>query len=195
MFAATHLCGFGAGGNDAVQPLWNAADKDSDINLSDDDRTATAVGTGGVRSVLAITGKRYFEFVSGLNSSSNGRFGVANGSYDVTTAPGAGSNEWVIQGDGQKLTSGSASGYGSALANGTTGMLAVDPSSGKIWVGAAGSWFNSGDPAAGTGEMFSTLTGTLYLVMGRPTGSNRSITLRLVADYTYSPPTGFVAGG
>ena len=178
------------------QPTWNSADKDSDIALSDGDRTATATNGGGVRSVSSIsTGLRYVEapWVT-INSGANGRFGIANASFTITGAPGGDTNSWCIQGDGDKITNNTAASYGTAFSNGDVCMLALNLTSGKVWFGNNGTWFNSGDPVAGTNEAYSSLAGPLYLVFGRASGSDRAITLQTVGSYAYTPPTGFTKG-
>lgn len=183
-------------GFSGTQPLWNSADKDSDITLSDGDRTASAAGAGGVRSVQSLAaGLRYVEatWVT-ISSGSNGRFGVANASFTITNVPGDDSNVWCIQGDGNKRTNNTASSYGSSYSNGDVCMMALNLTSGKIWFGANGTWFNSGDPAAGTGEAFTSLTGPLYVVFGRGSGSDRSVTLTATSAYAYTAPTGFTKG-
>ena len=178
------------------QPTWNSADKDSDITLSNGDLTATAAGQGGVRSVSSIAaGLRYVEapWVT-INGGSNGRFGIANASFTITGAPGGDTNSWCIQGDGDKITNNTPASYGTSFSNGDVCMLAINLTSGKLWFGKAGTWFNSGDPAAGTNEAYSGLSGTLYLVFGRASGSDRAITLGSVGSYAHTTPSGFTKG-
>lgn len=42
-------------------------------------------------------------------------------------------------------------------------MVAIDADNGKIWFGANGTWDNSGDPAAGSGNRTTFTTGQLYI--------------------------------
>ena len=48
-------------------------------------------------------------------------------------------------------------------------MVAYDIDSGKIWFGAGGTWFNSGDPATGANPIYTTVSGnvvTPYALLG-----------------------------
>lgn len=59
--------------------------------------------------------------------------------------------------DGQTSKSGATAGnpaYG-ALVTGDIVMMAIDAATGKHWFGKNGTWFSSGDPAAGTGQAFT----------------------------------------
>lgn len=204
MLRVTHLIGFGAGGAPALaQPTWNGADKDSDVTLSDDDRTMNmpASSTGGVRSIGSIaTGKLYFEMIM-LTGGGASRYGIANASYTVTGAPGHDANSWAVDGD-----AGIYNGSGSVIRDlgtnpsnsGGSWMFALDMTAGKLWIGnaTAGTWYESGNPAAGTGEQFSGITGPIFICAGRRSGgSTRGATLPLLASYLQAPPTGFTAAG
>jgi len=204
MLRVTQLVGFGgfltAG---PVQPAWNSADKDSDVTLSDDDRTMNmpASSTGGVRSVGSIAaGKVYFEMIM-LTGGGASRYGIANGSYTVTGAPGHDANSWSVDGN-----AGIYNGSGTVIRDlgtnpsnsGGSWMFALDMDAGKLWIGDAnaGTWYESGNPAAGTGEQFSSITGPIFICAGRSSGgSTRGATLPLLASYLQAPPTGFTAAG
>ena len=74
-----------------------------------------------------------------------------------------------------------------ALANGDLVMFAVDASTGEVWIGdyATNTWYNSGDPEAGTGAVV-TLTGTLY-----PACSINTSGSSVVNTISLPAPTGF----
>ena len=184
------------------QPVWNGADKDADVTLSNSDFTMSMPGstTGGVRTTESVAGgKKYWE-VQQDNVGSASRIGIANGSYTVTGAPGHDANSWSVDGDGN-IRNGSSTAIRDIgtmpAASGGILMFAYDAAAGKLWIGNAdtNTWYESGDPAAGTGEQFSGITGPIYLCAGRSSGgSTRGATLPLIASYLRAPPTGFLAG-
>jgi hypothetical protein len=180
------------------QPVFNPADKDSDGTLSDGDRSASFGGQGGVRSVTSIDGvNRYVEALL-LNGAGNNawRFGVATSAHTITAAPGSSAVSWCIRGSGSGgiITNNTATAYGTGLSDsGDTLMMAVS-AAGSIWWGRAGTWFESGDPAAGSNPAYTGLTGPLFILFGASGGSPRNTTLKLLADYSYAPPSGFLAG-
>lgn len=184
----------------ADQPFWNPSDKDTGCTLSAGDRMAfqAASNAGSVRSTAALSaGKWYIELDFGGSAAVNSdrhRCGVANGSANIGGAAGDDANAWVIQGNGQKRTNNGASAYGNVVDNPL--RIAIDLDNGKIWFGeSTTTWFASGDPAAGTGEAFSGLSGSLYLIFGGSNTTGSKIgTLLDVASYTGSPPSGFTAG-
>lgn len=63
---------------------------------------------------------------------------------------------------GQWLRNDSSVGTYSTFSSGDILMMAFDPTTGKFWAGKNGTWFNSGDPAAGTGEINTLLTTVKY---------------------------------
>lgn len=179
----------------ADQPLWDSSNKASSIALSGGDRTATmtTASTGAVFATAAPTsGKFYVEFEIGGVSQS--RFGVNDSAATPTQAPGNTANFWVYQiWNGDKRTGNSPTAYGASLTTSDILQMAVDVDAGKVWWGKNGTWY--GDPAAGTGEAFSGLPGTLEMCWGNAGApGTKSGTLLLLADYVYSPPSGFTAG-
>ena len=58
--------------------------------------------------------------------------------------------------DGQAVVNGSASAYGSEVAEGDLVRCAIDVDNNKAWFGNSTAWFDSGDPAAGTGAITIT---------------------------------------
>ena len=81
-----------------------------------------------------------------------------------------------------------------AISNGDVAMFAVDYDSGKVWVGTSGTWYNSGDPAAGTNPTITIQTLTTAVPFFSPTDSG-SQTYYInwgQRDFEYTPPTGFL---
>ena len=158
------------------------------INYSNGNLTATSsAGTPATESnalstmYFPATGKFYAELniVTTLGSGSNSwpRFGVAG----------------YAMGIGGYVNFGGSS-YGT-FANGDVMNLAWDSSTGKIWFGKNGTWLNSGDPVAGTGNI-STFTYdqnsayvqvNLYSITAT---SSASINFGQ-RPFAYTPPTGF----
>jgi len=67
---------------------------------------------------------------------------------------------WLVRGsDGEKNDNGTTGSSSVAYDVGDTVRVAVDMDAGKWWVGVNENWV--GDPSAGTGELHSTLTGTV----------------------------------
>lgn len=185
-----------------VQPTFNPADADPDVTLSDGDRTYSmaASTTGGVRSKTSVGAVKVYWEVILNNAGSANRYGIATAAFTITGAPGHDANSWSVDGDGNVR-------YNSATAlrdlgsnpnlNGGSYMFAYDGAAGKLWIGNAdtGSWYESGDPAAGTGEQFSGITGPIFICCGRSAGgSTRGGTLSLVENYVRAAPSGFRTG-
>jgi hypothetical protein len=85
-------------------------------------------------------------------------------------------------------------------ASGDIVNLAIDFSAGKIWVGKNGTWYNSGNPAAGTNETSTFTAGTAdWAFWGEYIASsdngNRSGVIANFGQRTfaYTPPSGYLA--
>jgi hypothetical protein len=175
----------------------NAVDKATQVVLADGNlqyglssNSYTAVrGTFGISS-----GKWYWEMstVSGM-AVNTCYMGIATNASNlqVSNAPGDGTTYTYISYTGNKAyTSGSA--YGTAWnTNGRVIGVALDLDAGKIWWSRDGVWQASGDPAAGTNEAFSGITGTWHpYVVFNDTSPNLLFNFGQSA-FTYTPPTGF----
>ena len=60
---------------------------------------------------------------------------------------------------GTKRTNDTASTYGNAVSAGNIVQTALDMDNGKIWWGINGTWQNSGNPATGSNEAYSSISG------------------------------------
>jgi hypothetical protein len=182
---------------------WNPLDKHSAISLSGSNLIATKTTSFGFGSVRATRGRphtdsAYFEILAGgSNTLSNYRtLGLSTLSMPVATAAGQDANSWsYYEETGGKYTNNVVTAYGAAWTNGD--VIGIAMSNGKIWFAKNNVWQASGDPAAGTGEAFSGITGTIY-----PTASPYAnspahvVTGRFrTSAFTYSPPSGFSAWG
>ena len=186
--------------------IWDSANKDASVNLTNGDLTMTPT-TGGVyrggKSTIGVsTGKWYWEFLvdpAGASSGNDGFGGVANSSQANNNYPGSTTNSWgYYLASGSKFTNSSGTAYGASLAEGDILMIALDMTNGKVWFGKNGTWQASGDPGAGTNHAYSGLTGTLYAMFAGngDTGVNSSVnTANFGASaLTYSVPSGFNSG-
>jgi hypothetical protein len=182
----------------ADQPYWDPANKRASYTLSDSDRSVNATTSDGgsaYATAAPTSGKYYVEMVPTVSLTQQ-RWGVNNTAATTGNFPGNTVNHWVLAVDtGNKRTNSSSVAYGTAASLSDVMMMAVDVGAGKVWWGRNGTWYNSGDPAAGTGEAYSGLPSTVEMCWGKySTGSTQKCTLTVLASYAYSPPSGFAAG-
>jgi hypothetical protein len=164
---------------------------DGNLNFTNGSATSYMVG-----STIVPTGLCYAEFQP---------TGWGNGNNIVGLRTNLGASNSII----------SASGgvaydlrYGTVAFNGTTqatytaatgtsnvAMLAYDPSSGKLWFGLDGTWFNSGNPAAGTGQVYTITTPTdaWRIFVQSWDGTNAMSANFGQRPFAYTPPSGFKA--
>lgn len=193
-----------SGGGGGISPLETFLNPLSGQGVVITDATATEVfsaSSGPSRDVIAVigkgrqtTGKFYCEFkFTGAVGSTQTAVGVLQhratsqlgGSVFSSSQNGSAA---VIAASGNKY-SGSSASYGSAFPSGAVIMMAVDLAAGKIWWGANGSWYASGDPAAGTNQAYATLQGMVF-----PAVDLVGTTCKFrgkAAEFDYSPPSGF----
>ncbi len=183
---------------------WNPADKHANIALSLGDLRASTDDTNGsgywpVRGTEGkASGKWYFEIVCVLPWDLI-RIGVANLSQSLASGqyPGASTDSYgYAAGTGKKYYDGTATTYGNAWTDSDVIGVALDMDNGKIWFAKNGVWQASGDPAAGTNQAYTGISGTFYPMAG-PYGSfgdpiHVDATFAL-PDFQYTPPSGFLA--
>lgn len=169
-------------------------------------RASMPVGAGGL--------KTYYEFIVPATQS-YAQFGFLRG--DLRLINGGSSNliassypdsigYWVSNGD--VYGSGSVSlAVGPTPAPGDVVMLAHDPATNKVWFGLNGAWLNSGDPAAGTGEvatlssayqwhvaMCDAATQDVHYMFGQaPLHASAAWHAEARGYFRYAPPSGFKA--
>jgi hypothetical protein len=155
-------------------PLWS----NENFTLSNGNLRVTGSGgavQGKTTSSFSIptTGKWYFEAT--FPNAGMDVIGVSavrqltpepGGDTDATSGSTA---SWAFNvGNEDAYTNDTATSYGStAFVDSDVFNCAIDTGAGKIWFGKNGTYYNSGDPGAGTGEIYSGLTGELY-VASRP---------------------------
>lgn len=131
--------------------------------------------------------------------------GIYPSTTDITSSfsyPGdASSGYGYYQANGSTYVGDVPSAYGSSYTGGDVVSVAIDTAAGKIWFAKNGTYPGGGDPAAGTGAAYSSLSGsTAYHIAGSIRKGSALIsptfggvqTIRLAsAALSYSPPSGF----
>jgi len=188
--------------------ILNVVDKGTSITTANGNLQVKNSSGGSferIRSSIGMTtGKWYAEFV--INSEGNPsriQAGLMSGSAGITTSylGNGDALSWSIYesaGSLYKVTNSTATLYvsGGTLDPGDIHMLAYDADAGKFWYGKNGSWFASGDPAAGTNEMFSgvSVSGQAIFFASSAYNTSDSGTWNFgQRPFVYTPPTGFVA--
>jgi hypothetical protein len=184
-----------------LNPLKNAGTV-TNANLT---YAASAFAVQNVFSSMALpsTTKIYFEttFTTGTVAGVYAAIGIATQDISLSTAMGTVTNSWAIESnqatDSINRVQGAATSYGAGtnFGNNDVCMVAVDQASGKIWYGKNGTWFSSGDPAAGTNAAATTVstTATLFPV-STIYGTSPVLAFNFgQRPFTYTAPTGFVA--
>lgn len=156
------------------------------------------IGNMMVASLAHSDGKHYFEVtidvVAGAGTPTVGVAQVNSISAQVGQGPNVSTNrntDWGLLAGGDKYGQGVVSAYGSALTAGDVLMVAVDLTGDKIWWGKNGTWFASGNPAAGTGAAFSNVQDTVYPAVTCSSGSK--VTANFSGPFAHTIPTGFLS--
>lgn len=182
--------------NFATQQPTNASSLQT-LTAGNLDQVAASGGWNTVRGSIGIsTGKYYWE-VRMSGTTNTVMVGVDDNLYQVITNPsnsyvGAYNNSWsVYLSNGQiRNNTGSGSAYGSAFAQGDICMVALDVTNGKIYWGRNGTWFNSGDPVAGTNAAYTNLTGYSHIMPAVSCfDSNSGVNLNFGQNPTFSGNT------
>jgi hypothetical protein len=189
----------GGGGGEAggSYATWNPDDKSTRWDLSNGDLTASKnqAGNAIVRSTVGVaSGKWYWEVHLDTNSNPIAQaFGIATIDQVLSAGilGGSSGDSWAYYGNGVKKYGGSTTSWGTGTTEGDTCMVALNMDSGKIWFGEGGTWFESGNPAAGTGEAFSGIAETVYAAIYDSTSDAVQTANFGASSFAYSPPSGF----
>jgi len=173
-----------------VGAVFNSATEVGSGTLSNDDRDYAVADNSGVESTIGMTtGKYYWQFkiISGYLIIA----GVAESTYTLGDDSLSDANAWVVYPGTNYHHNSSffASGFGQWIV-GDVVDVAYNADTGKLWFGENGTWYNSGDPDAGTGETYSGLSGTVYPTVSMA-GTGYSGTVRFNAleeDFSGSKP-------
>ena len=164
--------------------------------------TRLAAGAGSHFTNLSITthstGKRYLAALMYAELTDNGFLvgavptGSATNGYPGQFTGGRGCQFNRTAGVGVWAAASFSSLASSTVANQTDEvMMAIDFDAGKIWYGLNGTWYNSGDPAAGTNpsQTFTANT-TMHAAMSEAFYLNVEW-FYFNGGSSYPPPTGF----
>jgi hypothetical protein len=180
----------------------------SNGNLTVTRNNTTVRWDSGVSTIGVSSGKWYFEVHCDSGAAVNA--GTSRHAYGVgqplgsppseQTLPGFGTGSvGYLQSNGNKFYNGASTAYGTAYAVGDVIGVAFDVATGKVWFSKNGTWQNSGDPAAGTGQATTiTVSNPVRPQIGLYySGSSifASATVNFGASaFSYTPPAGFNAG-
>jgi hypothetical protein len=207
---ATNTAGSTTQSSNLVGPIaaptttFDPANKNAAVTLSNGNKTASVVDTGGgyktvYGTISRNSGKRYFEFA--LTDVSNLlAVGVAEAGGDLSSRPGAMGNSFGLNGNGSGLTfDGDFTVFGSfdvTCSDGDVVGVAIDFGAGKIWFSQNGVYVTTSgqDPTAGVNAegLFPTPL-DLFPVLALYSLATASATIATKsADFAHAPPTGFV---
>ena len=185
---------------------WSAADAAANAMTLSNGGLTFAMTTTPYQSIRGTisrsSGKYYVEFLNVVapNGANNFAMGLADAGFVATNYLGSTPNSLGIYGGGTQETSGFTVNFTLPstipVANDVL-ALAVDFTAGKIWIALNNSWFDSGNPGAGTGE-FGDIAAPAFGLAYFPalTGENAvgKWTLQATAaSQKYLPPPGFQA--
>lgn len=177
---------------------WNPADKNANIVLTSGNLTAgKGAGDATFNSVRATAGidaanSGYFEIsVTGTQTPNSGMVsGLALLAGDINSYPGSDSSSWgYYHLSGQLLFNAAGTSYGASLTTGD--VLGVAFKAGKVWFAKNNTYQAGGNPAAGTGEAFSGVSGILYPIACIYSLFDVARGHFKAADFNYAPPAGF----
>jgi len=172
----------------------NPIDNSGGATLSNGNLDASISGLKSTRSSIAMTsGKWYCEVL--VNSAGNPSIGILNSTASLSSWIGSSSgNTWGYYNDGTKNTGGTATSFGSTYTTNDIIGVAYDAGAKKIWFAKNGTWQASGNPAAGTNEAYSSITGSEIFFGGSNGGAATSCSLSFnfgQRPFAYTAPSGF----
>ena len=145
-----------------VYNTWNVNNKYNNMTIQNAGTSIAWQQTSGnawCASNLGVdSGKWYWEWKAESEHPEANTWGVMSVDSTGFTDPKTDSGVWCMN-QGTKHNGSSGGSYGSQIDIGNIGMVAVDMDNGKIWLGENGTWFASGDPAAGSNAMYTNLSG------------------------------------
>jgi len=157
----------------------------------------------GVSSIAMSTGKWYCEFTNtaasnpfriGIISSANTSIVTSGNPYISQYADGY--SAYVGGGtykENNNIYSTITNFGGSSPVVNDIYMVALDLDNNKVWFGRNGSWANSGNPASGTTETYSILSGLSYYFACNTYSGDQAVANFGQRPFAYTAPTGFKA--
>jgi hypothetical protein len=179
---------------------WNPSDKNAGLVLSNGDLTVTVNGAND-RALRATIGqssrKWYWEITVGTPNNAKDYIGIGTSNASIADGFYLGEDvygySYGIDG-GTKHHNNSSDAYGDEYLADEIVSIALDMDDGKIWFARQGVWQNSGDPAAGTGEAFSGLSGTFFPMVSMYWNGVYLTANFGASAFSYSVPSGFKSG-
>ena len=188
--------------------VLNYQDKNSNVSLINGNLQTDTSAMGGHYPVFAsmqlTSGKWYLEFKRLVNDSClPSIMEVEHDGGSLNTDSTVGNNTssvnkrgyGLLTGDGRKSHNGTYSSYGSGIGQNDIAMCAFDADNGKVYWGKNDSWFNSGDPAAGSNPAFSGIDMTVAWTFAFHTyGNSNNVSVNFGQQgFSYTPPDGFTS--
>ena len=192
--------------------VMNSGDQDSSTTTTlSEGNLKVSMGTAagdGVRGTLSYNGKMYWEVeLDSVSTNSGSDIGIATKNHNLALTSNDSSNTNAFLGvssfdsnlKGFINSAALDTSYGGLGNNfGTAGkflMFAVDINAGKFWAGYDGTFFNSGNPAAGTNDSGIDISAydTWFPAISRigSAGSEDFIFNFGQRSFAHTPPTGF----
>ena len=194
----------GAGGEvKSRYVLLDPSNKSSNVTIKCGNQFAQCNSTDVQKSVFCDTfvssGKWYFEYevgqFNGVDSHNNANIGVgvAKNSFGTTGNATSSADSWIHVYSGTVYNNSSTASIGAFTTRGGYGMCAFDMDNSKIWFGMDGTWYNSGDPAAGSNATYSNLSGSVTpIIWFQSTDNNLGTALHMgQRPFHTTAPTGF----
>jgi hypothetical protein len=186
--------GNGRGNYAVLNPVQNPPSGAVSTAYSNANLTTT-LDSSVARSTIGVSsGKWYAEFViTSATLSTDTRFAIEPS--DGNTFSGNAGQGRAYSANGNKVFNGSSTAYGSTWTTNDVIGCALDLDNGKVWWSKNGTWQASGDPAAGTGEAYSGLSGThLFTIVNGNSAVSKTFNANFgQRPFAYTPPTGFKA--
>jgi len=170
---------------------------------------SSAVGRTSRATISIPEGKWVYEYTLNVTNDKNTIWGVCRDDTTPNEIPGTSATSYgfyLTNGNKRNNTAGGGSAYGTSVTSaGKTVQIAVhrNGTSLKIWAGhdQSGSfvWQASGDPAAGTNEMYNITISTsdVWFFAGGNDGNFAqtigSVNFGQTGGFTYTPPTDFLS--
>lgn len=165
--------------------------------------TSGTINTVFATAMLPTTGKYYWEVdCTTVDAANRVTIGVCDQQGTVNNDVGSDNHGWSIVNNTGTTLSNRHDGSNTAftdtgtLQTGDYVMLAYDAGTGELWFGLNGTWLDSGDPAAGTGETFTisdAFAGVVAPAMSVFTSGNQLTFRSAEQDWEGTAPTGFVS--
>ena len=185
----------------SIADAWDAANKNANISLTNNDKTATSTGTGTVRTTQAwpneTAGKRYAEFKIEVRTSTSDV-----GLQPLSSAVGSSANSIeVLLSSALIKINGTPTGLtiGASVNAGDVVCMAWDAAAERIWFRLNnGLWNNNAaaDPATGANglDISAALGVENCALWARSQASGKSFSVRTeTADLTLQGPAGFTS--